>query len=143
MRVGIATDHGGFGLKQELVGLLRAAGHEVVDFCASSLVPADDYPDYVVPMARAVAEGGWSEDRDLREQCGGFAGGEPDRGVRARDPRSLLGGCAEDDHMNADLHGQALVGPSVAWDLVGLSRGVMQRRGQHLRRLKGLRRSGG
>lgn len=35
MRVGIATDHGGFGLKEELVSQLRAAGHEVVDFwCA-------------------------------------------------------------------------------------------------------------
>jgi ribose 5-phosphate isomerase RpiB len=31
MRVGIATDHGGFGLKEELLGRLRAAGHEVVD----------------------------------------------------------------------------------------------------------------
>jgi transketolase len=32
MRIGIATDHGGFGLKEELVAQLRAAGHEVVDF---------------------------------------------------------------------------------------------------------------
>jgi hypothetical protein len=31
MRVGIATDHGGFGLIEELVGQLRAAGHEGVD----------------------------------------------------------------------------------------------------------------
>jgi ribose 5-phosphate isomerase B len=34
MRIGIATDHGGFGLKEELVTNLRAAGHEVVDFGA-------------------------------------------------------------------------------------------------------------
>jgi hypothetical protein len=34
MRVGIATDHGGFGLKEELLAQLRAAGHEVVDFGA-------------------------------------------------------------------------------------------------------------
>ena len=32
MRVGIATDHGGFALKEELVARIRAAGHEVVDF---------------------------------------------------------------------------------------------------------------
>ena len=31
MRVGIATDHGGFGLKEELVARLREVGHEVVD----------------------------------------------------------------------------------------------------------------
>ena len=57
MRVGIATDHGGFGLKEELVGQLRAAGHEVVDFGAHGLNPGDDYPDFVIPLARAVAEG--------------------------------------------------------------------------------------
>ena len=54
MRVGIATDHGGFGLKEELVAQLKAAGHEVVDFGAHTLTPDDDYPDYVVPLAQAV-----------------------------------------------------------------------------------------
>ena len=37
MRVGIATDHGGFALKEELVGQLRNAGYEVVDFGAHEL----------------------------------------------------------------------------------------------------------
>ena len=55
MRVGIATDHGGFGLKEELVKQLREAGHEVVDFGAHRLNQGDDYPDYVVPLAEAVA----------------------------------------------------------------------------------------
>src|SRR5213080_3614267 len=54
MRVGIATDHGGFALKEELVAQLRAAGHEVVDFGAHSLQVDDDYPDFVVPLAKAV-----------------------------------------------------------------------------------------
>jgi len=57
MRVGIATDHGGFGLKEELVAQLRATGHEVVDFGASSLSPDDDYPDFVIPLGHAVAAG--------------------------------------------------------------------------------------
>ena len=39
MRVGIATDHGGFSLKEDLLGRLKSAGHEVVDFGAHSLVP--------------------------------------------------------------------------------------------------------
>jgi ribose 5-phosphate isomerase B len=47
MRIGVATDHGGFSLKEELIAQLRAAGHEVVDFGAKSLSPDDDYPDYV------------------------------------------------------------------------------------------------
>ncbi len=37
MRIGIATDHGGFSLKEELLSQLRAAGHEVVDFGAHHL----------------------------------------------------------------------------------------------------------
>src|SRR4029077_5709164 len=54
MRIGIATDHGGFSLKEELVTQLRDAGHEVVDFGAHQLNDGDDYPDYVTPLARAV-----------------------------------------------------------------------------------------
>ena len=57
MPVGVAADHGGFGLKEELVAELRAAAHEVVDFGAISLNPDDDYPDFVIPLARAVAAG--------------------------------------------------------------------------------------
>lgn len=37
MRVGIATDHGGFSLKEELMSKLRGVGHEVVDFGAHEL----------------------------------------------------------------------------------------------------------
>ena len=57
MRIGIATDHGGLGLKEELVARIRAAGHEVVDFGAHSLDPDDDYPDFVVPLGQAVVAG--------------------------------------------------------------------------------------
>jgi ribose 5-phosphate isomerase B len=42
MKVGIATDHGGFGLKEELIAKLRASGHDVTDFGAHSLQPGDD-----------------------------------------------------------------------------------------------------
>ena len=57
MQVGIAADHGGFELKAELMASLQAAGYELVDFGAHRLDPADDYPDYVIPLARAVAAG--------------------------------------------------------------------------------------
>ena len=50
MRVGIATDHGGFWLKQELLVRLDSAGHEIVDFGAHDLASIDDYPDFVVPL---------------------------------------------------------------------------------------------
>src|SRR5260221_5538688 len=57
VRVGIATDHGGFGLKEELATYLRETGHEVLDVGAHTLDPGDDYPDFVIPLAQAVASG--------------------------------------------------------------------------------------
>jgi ribose 5-phosphate isomerase B len=57
MRVGIASDHGGFALKEKIAGFLHGSGFEVTDFGAQHLSPGDDYPDYVIPLARAVAAG--------------------------------------------------------------------------------------
>jgi ribose 5-phosphate isomerase B len=41
MRIGIATDHGGFGLKEDLRKRLADAGHEVVEFGAFKLDSGD------------------------------------------------------------------------------------------------------
>lgn len=57
MKIGFATDHGGYMLKEPILKALQNAGHAVKDFGAYSLDPADDYPDFVVPLARAVAQG--------------------------------------------------------------------------------------
>ena len=57
MKVGIASDHGGFELKQELIALLKAEGDEVIDFGADKLNKDDDYPDFIIPLAIAVAKG--------------------------------------------------------------------------------------
>ena len=56
-RIGIAADHGGFELKEFLAGKLRAAGFEVTDFGDRQLKSDDDYPDFIIPLARAVAAG--------------------------------------------------------------------------------------
>ena len=121
MRIGIATDHGGFGLKEELVARIRAAGHEVVDFGAHSLNPDDDYPDYVVPLGQAVVVG--KVDRGVAI-CGSGVGASvcanKVNGVRAcliHDHFSAKQG-VEDDHMNILCMGGRTVGPEVAWDLV-------------------------
>src|SRR5437763_15794223 len=55
MRIGIAADHGGFPLKEQLAVRLKSAGHEVVDFGAHQLTPDDDYPDFIIPLGQAVA----------------------------------------------------------------------------------------
>ena len=57
MRVGIGGDHGGFLLKAYLSEQIVRSGHELIDFGAATLDPDDDYPDYVIPLARAVAGG--------------------------------------------------------------------------------------
>ena len=121
MRIGIATDHGGFGLKEELVAQLKAAGHEVVDFGAHSLVPDDDYPDFVVPLARAVAAG--KVDRGVAV-CGSGVGAtvcaNKVKGVRAcliEDHFSAKQG-VEDDNLNILCLGGRIEGPELAWDLV-------------------------
>ncbi len=57
MHVGFATDHGGFVLKEPILKALRESGHELRDFGAYDLDLGDDYPDYVIPLVRAVALG--------------------------------------------------------------------------------------
>jgi len=57
MCVGIAADHGGFELKVQLTSALRNYGYEVEDFGAHELIPGDDYPDFIIPLARAVGKG--------------------------------------------------------------------------------------
>jgi ribose 5-phosphate isomerase B len=121
MRIGIAADHGGFGLKVELITRLRAAGHEIVDFGAHASNPDDDYPDFVVPLARGVAAR--TVDRGVAI-CGSGVGASvcanKISGVRAaliHDHFSARQG-VEDDHMNVLCMGGRTVGSAVAWDLV-------------------------
>lgn len=121
MRVGIATDHAGFGLKQEMVAQLRAAGYEVVDFGAHVVNPSDDYIDLVVPLARAVAAGKVERGVAICDSgVGASVCANKLPGVRAaiiHDHFSAVQG-VEDDDMNIICMGGRTVGPSVAWDLV-------------------------
>jgi ribose 5-phosphate isomerase B len=139
MRVGICTDHGGFALKEELVSRLRNAGHEVTDFGAHTLDPGDDYPDFVVPLARAVTEG--KVERGVAV-CGSGVGASVCAnkipGVRAalvHDHFSSWQG-VEDDHMNIICMGGRAIGPFAAWDLVLAYLGAQfSQAPRHLRRL--------
>src|SRR5262245_41243207 len=121
MHLAIATDHGGYRLKADLLPRLRGDGHTVVDFGAESLVPDDDYPDFVIPLARAVAAG--SVERGVAI-CGSGVGASicanKVPGVHAaliHDHFSARQG-VEDDHMNIICLGGRVIGPMIAWDLV-------------------------
>jgi len=121
MRIGIATDHGGYALKEELLARIRAAGHEVVDFGAAALAPDDDYPDFVLPLAEAVAAGKLGRGIAIcASGVGASVCANAVPGIRAcliHDHFSAKQG-VEDDHMNILCMGGRTVGPEVAWDLV-------------------------
>ena len=55
-KIGIASDHAGYEMKEFLVGYLDAMGHEVLDFGTHS-PESVDYPDYAHPLAEAVEKG--------------------------------------------------------------------------------------
>ena len=139
MHVGICTDHGGFELKSQLTDKLRAAGHEVTDFGAFSLNPQDDYPDFVIPLARAVAEGKMARGVAV---CGSGVGAavcaNKIAGVRAAligDHFSARQG-VEDDHMNIICLGGRTAGTELAWDLVqAFLAAEFSQAERHLRRL--------
>jgi ribose 5-phosphate isomerase B len=120
MRVGIASDHGGIALKEELLSRLREARYEVVDFGAFTQNPDDDYPDFVIPLAETLAEG--RVERGIAI-CGSGVGASVCAnkipGIRAaliHDHFSTRQG-VEDDHINIVCLGGRTVGPSLAWDL--------------------------
>src|ERR1700752_2861780 len=129
MRVGIATDHGGFSLEEDLLVRLKEAGHEVVDFGAHSLDPGDDYPDFVIPLARSVAAGEGDRGGAV---CGSGVGGS----VCANKVQGGRAALLEDHHMNTICMGGRTVGPSVAWDLIqAFLAAEFSQAERHLRRL--------
>ena len=121
MRVGIACDHGGFELKEYLCAALRNSGHEVVDFGARELAAGDDYPDFVIPMARAVALGEVNRGLAICDSgVGACITANKVPGVRAAliaDSFSAHQG-VEDDNMNVMCLGGQVTGQALAWDLV-------------------------
>jgi len=121
MRVGLAADHGGFELKEKMLEELRDAGYEIVDYGAEEYQAQDDYPDYVVPLARAVVQG--EVERGIAI-CGSGVGASVAankiRGIRAAlitDAYSAHQG-VEDDDMNIMCLGGRVTCYALAWDLI-------------------------
>ena len=116
MRIAIATDHAGFPLKAPIIDLLRAAGHESVDFGTMTTDPVD-YPDMIAPAARAVAAG----DCDLGIVLGGSGTGEQIvankivgiRCVQAADPVTARLGREHND-ANMLAMGARIIGSEIA-----------------------------
>ena len=56
-KIYVGADHVGFSLKNRLVAELKKLGYEPIDVGPKQLDPADDYPDYAKPVAKAVSTG--------------------------------------------------------------------------------------
>ncbi|MGC1276524.1 MAG: ribose 5-phosphate isomerase B [Planctomycetaceae bacterium] len=85
MRIAIGSDHAGFGYKQLILDHLTRTGHDGVDFGTHS-TDSVDYPDFIVPVARAVAAGEF--DRGI--VLGGSGNGEAMAANRVRGVRCAL-----------------------------------------------------
>lgn len=137
MKVGIAADHGGFELKRFLVGRLKEAGYQVLDFGAESYDADDDYPDRIVPLARALAGGTVARGIAV---CGSGVGASivanKVAGVRAaliHETFSARQG-VEDDDMNLMCLGGHVLGREMAWELTSAFLGARFKDAEKYRR---------
>ena len=119
--LGIAADHGGYELKEYLIGRLRKDGHEVIEFGDRTPKEEDDYPDFIVPLARAISGGDVERGFGI---CGSGVGASVAAnkivGVRAcliHETFSAHQG-VEDDDLNMMCLGGLVVGHALAWELV-------------------------
>src|SRR5204863_8122857 len=133
-------DHGGFSLKEIILPFLIRKGYEVVDYGAFKLNDQDDYPDYVIPLAHAIAAGEVQRGIAI---CGSGVGAcvaaNKVAGVRAalvNDHFSAHQG-VEDDDMNLICLGGRVTGFANAEELITtFLRAAFTGAERHLRRLQ-------
>jgi ribose 5-phosphate isomerase B len=121
MKIGLAADHGGYELKNQIRTWLQEAGLEVEDLGAHHYDAADDYPDLVHPLAKAISEGTLKRGIAV---CGSGVGAaivaNKSKGVRAAlitETYSARQGVEHDD-MNLMCLGGRVIGPELAKELV-------------------------
>lgn len=139
MKIGICSDHGGFALKEIIHPFLIKMKYEVVDYGAYQLNEQDDYPDFVIPLAKAVAA---KEVERGIAICGSGVGASiaanKVAGVRAaliHDHFSAHQG-VEDDDMNLICLGGRVTGFASAEELVqAFLKATFTGAERHLRRL--------
>jgi len=121
MKIGIAADHAGFDMKQQLIKQLQEAGYQVQDYGAVQYDKEDDYPDIIQPLAQAISQGEVSRGIAV---CGSGVGvsiaANKIPGVRAAlitESYSAHQGVEHDD-MNLLCLGGRVIGPMLIWELV-------------------------
>lgn len=140
MKIGLASDHGGFELKQMLVSRLSVLNHTLVDFGNYQYDSGDDYPDYVIPLARSVANG--EVERGIAV-CGSGVGAsiaankiEGARAALITDHFAAHQG-VEDDAMNIICLGGRITGVETAMELVlAFLNAKFSKGDRHIRRIR-------
>ncbi len=137
MRVAIGSDHAGIVYKSVLIDLMRELGHEVQDFGTNSEVSVD-YPDYIRPVAEAVARG----DFDRGIVLGGSGNGEAMVANKVHGVRCAL--CwdtttarfaREHNDANVVSMGQRVIGVETAKDITKVFLTTAFEGGRHIARL--------
>ncbi|TDE15382.1 RpiB/LacA/LacB family sugar-phosphate isomerase [Dyadobacter psychrotolerans] len=139
MKIGIAADHGGYELKENLKTFLSSIGYQVQDFGAFQMDSKDDYPDFVIPLGKAIVAG--EVDRGIAV-CGSGVGASVAAnkltGVRAaliNDHFSAHQG-VEDDNLNMLCLGGRVTGTMAAQELaIAFLKAEFTAEERHLRRL--------
>jgi ribose 5-phosphate isomerase B len=104
MRIHIGSDHAGLELKAELVKHLSSKGHDVTDHGPHEYDALDDYPDFCIPAAQAVAK----DPLSLGIVLGGSGNGEQIAANKVKGIRAALAWSIETaklarDHNNANV----------------------------------------
>ena len=104
MRIHIGSDHAGLELKAELVKHLSSKGHDVTDHGPHEYDALDDYPDFCIPAAQAVAK----DPLSLGIVLGGSGNGEQIaankvKGIRAALAWSIETAKLAKEHNNANV----------------------------------------
>lgn len=86
MRIHIATDHAGLEFKNALTSHLTAQGHEVTDHGACTFNAEDDYPEFIISAAEAVA----ADKESLGVVFGGSGNGEQIAANKVKGIRAAL-----------------------------------------------------
>ena len=138
MKIAIGGDHAGFPLKTELIPLIAAMGHEVIDCGTDSTAPVD-YPDFSRRVGELVRDGAVERGIII---CGSGAGAtiaaNKIRGVRAalaHDHYSAHQGVEHDD-VNVLTMGSRVIGTAIATEVVTAFLGAhFSGEARHVRRL--------
>lgn len=138
MQIGIASDHGGFDLKEEIRAYLLSLGHEPLDFGTFN-ENSVDYPDYGIVVAEKISKGELEKGILI---CGTGIGmsilANKFRGIRAALANDLFSARFSREHTDANILviGGRIVGKELAREIVRTWLETPFAGGRHQRRLE-------